>query len=399
MQLLLLVGDGHGIDGALQGGEFHGVLVVRARAHAADAHLKEVGKCTVEPVRSQRVAHGAAVLAVSGEGVVERVRLGAGRARGRYARAEAAQRRQNQQRADRKRAGAVDDRLLDLAEVKYPQFARAVSAPRQPVDDDTQPVKQQQRARHAERERARHIAQAAPRIPEDGKRVRSGEQRRAQHERRSVDGGGALLFRALGRLREQHADLLAHDFPAEDERGQQLDRKKAHGRPPDGGQGERELVPNDAEPDEPRRDEADDLRNEQRRRQADGQRDETRAQILRQQHAEELAPLHAQHEVHAEFVPPPCELKAVGVVYEEKQNEQRQPIQHRNERQQPVYGAALHALEEHHHILMRQGEDDVKRDDRDEQGREKQPVFPAAAAAVARNKFREHSRCPLPAAP
>ena len=153
----------------------------------------------------------------------------------------------------------MDDRLLDLAEVKYPQFARAVSAPGQPVDDDTQPVKQQQRARHAERERARHIAQAAPRIPEDGKRVRSGEQRDAQHERRGVDGGGALLFRALGRLREQRADLLAHDLPAEDERGQQLDQKKAHGRPPDGGQGEREPVPHDAEADEPRRDEADDL--------------------------------------------------------------------------------------------------------------------------------------------
>ena len=153
----------------------------------------------------------------------------------------------------------MDDRLLDLTEVEHPQPARAVSAPGQPVDDDTKPVKQQQRARHAERERARHIAQAAPRIPEDGKRVRSGEQRRAQHERCGVDGGGALLFRALGCLREQRADLLAHDLPAEDERGQQLDRKKAHGRPPDGGQGEREPVPHDAEPDEPRRDEADDL--------------------------------------------------------------------------------------------------------------------------------------------
>ena len=350
-------------------------------------------------MRGQRVAHGAAVLAVSGEGVVERVRLGAGRARGRHARAEAAQRRQNQQRADRKRAGAVDDRLLDLAEVKYPQFARAVSAPGQPVDDDTQPVKQQQRARHAERERARHVAQAAPRVPADGRRIRTGEQRRAQHERRGVNGGGTLLFRALGRLCEQRADLLTHDLPAEDERGQQLDRQKAHGRPDNGGQGQREPVPHDAEPDEPRRDEADDLRDQHRRRQADGQRDETRAQILRQQHAKELAPLHAQHEVHAEFVPPPRELKAVGIVHEEKQNEQRQPIQHRDERQQPVYGAALHALEEHHHVLMRQGEDDVKRDDRDEQGCEKQPVFPAAAAAVARNKFREHWHCPLPAAP
>ena len=158
-------------------------------------------------------------------------------------------------------------------------------------------------------------------------------------------------------------------------------------------------MPHDAESDEPRRDEADDLRNEQRRRQADGQRDETRAQILRQQHAEELAPLHAQHEVHAEFVPPPRELKAVGVVHKEEQNEQRQPIQHRDEQQQPVYGVALHALEEHHHVLMRQGEDDVKRNDRDEQRHEKQPVFPAAAAAVARNKFREHWHCPLPAAP
>ena len=158
-------------------------------------------------------------------------------------------------------------------------------------------------------------------------------------------------------------------------------------------------MPNDAEPDEPRRDEADDLRNEHRRRQADGQRDETRAQILRQQHAEELAPLHAQHEVYAEFVPPPRELKAVGVVYEKEQNEQRQPVQHRDERQQPVYGVALHTLQKHHHVLMRQGEDDVKRDDRDEQGREKQPVFPAAAAAVALDKFREHWHCLLRAAP
>ena len=168
-------------------------------------------------MRGQRVAHGTAVLTVSGEGVVERVRLGTGRARGRYARAEAAQRSQNQQRTDCQRAGAVDDRLLGLAEVKYPQFARAVSAPGQPVNDDTQPVKQQQCARHAERERARHVAQAAPRIPEDGKRVRSGEQRDAQHERRGVNDGGTLLFRALGRFREQRADLLAHDLPAEDE--------------------------------------------------------------------------------------------------------------------------------------------------------------------------------------
>ena len=52
------------------------------------------------------------------------------------------------------RPRAVDDRLLDLPEVKHPQFSRAVSAPGQPVDDDAQPVKQQQRARHAERERA-----------------------------------------------------------------------------------------------------------------------------------------------------------------------------------------------------------------------------------------------------
>ena len=42
---------------------------------------------------------------------------------------------------------------------------------------------------------------------------------------------------------------------------------------------------------------------------------------------------------------------------------------------------------------------EFSRDDRDEQGCEKQPVFPAAAAAVARNKFREHLHCPLPAAP
>ena len=349
-------------------------------------------------MRRQRFAHGVGAFAVGGEGIVERVRLGSGRARGRYARAEAAQRSQNQQRTDCQRPRAVDDRLLDLPEVKHPQSACA-AAPGEPVDDDAQPVKQQQRARHAERERARHVAQAAPRIPADGRRICTGEQCDAQHERRSVDGGGALLFRALRRLCEQRADLFAHDFPAEDERGQQLDRKKAHGRPPDGGQRQREAMPHDAEPDEPRRDEADDLRNEHRRRQADGQRDEARAQILRQQHAEELAPLHTEHEVHTEFVPPPRELKAVGVVYEKEQNEQRQPVQHRDERQQPVHGVALHALQEHHHVLMRQGENDVKRDDRNEQGREKQPVFPAAAAAVAFDEFREHWHCLLRAAP
>ena len=293
----------------------------------------------------------------------------------------------------------MDDRFLDLAKVKYPQFASAVSAPGQPVDDDTQPVKQQQRARYAKHDRERHIAQSAPCEPPDGKRVGGGEQRDAQHERRSVDGCGTLLFRALGCLREQRADLFAHDLPAEDERGQQLDRKKAHGRPPDGGQGQREPVPHDAEPDEPRRDEADELRDQHRRRQPDGQRNETRAQILRQQHAEELALLHAEHEVHAEFVPPPRELKAVGVINEEKQDAQRHDVQCRDERQQPVHGVALHALQEHHHVLMRQGENDVKRDDRDEQGREKQPVFPAAAAAVALDEFREHWHCPLPVAP
>ena len=158
-------------------------------------------------------------------------------------------------------------------------------------------------------------------------------------------------------------------------------------------------MPHDAEPDEPRRDEADELRNEHRRRKPDGQRDEAGAQILRQQHAEELAPLHAQHEVHAEFVPPPRELKAVGIVHEKEQNEQRQPVQHRDERQQPVHGVALHRFEKHDHILMRQGEDDVKRDDRNEQGGKKQPVFPAAAAAVALDEFREHWHCLLRAAP
>ena len=168
-------------------------------------------------MRRQRFAHGVGAFAVGGEGIVERVRLGTGRARGRNARAEAAQRSQNQQRTDRQRAGAVDDRFLDLAEVKYPQFARAVSAPGQPVDDDAQPVKQQQCARHAERERARHVAQAAPCASADGERVGSSEQRDAQHERRGVNDGGTLLFRALGRLREQRADLFAHDLPAEDE--------------------------------------------------------------------------------------------------------------------------------------------------------------------------------------
>ena len=350
-------------------------------------------------MRRQRFAHGVGAFAVGGEGVVERVRLGAGRARGRHARAEAAQRRQNQQRTDCQRARAVDDRLLDLPEVKYPQFARAVSAPRQPVDDDTQPVKQQQCARQTERERARHVAQAAPRVPADGKRVRTGEQCRTQHECRGVDGGGALPLCALRRLGEQRADLFAHDLSAEDQRGQQLDRKKARSRPADGGQGERELVPHNAEPDEPRRDEADDLRNEQRCRQADGQRDDTAAQILRQQHAEERAPLHTEHEVHAEFVPPPRELKAVGVVDEEKQDAQRHDVQRRDERQQPVHGVALHRFEKHDHILMRQGENDVKRDDCNEQGGKKQPVFPAAASAVALDEFREHWHCPLPAAP
>ena len=158
-------------------------------------------------------------------------------------------------------------------------------------------------------------------------------------------------------------------------------------------------MPHDAEPDEPRRDEADELRDQHRRRQPDGQRDDTAAQILRQQHAEERAPLHAQHEVHAEFVPPPRELKAVGVVDEEKQDAQRHDVQRRDERQQPVHGVALHRFEKHHHVLMRQGENDVKRDDRNEQGGKKQPVFPADAAAVALDEFREHWHCLLRAAP
>ena len=158
-------------------------------------------------------------------------------------------------------------------------------------------------------------------------------------------------------------------------------------------------MPHDAEPDEPRRDEADELRDQYRRRQPDGQRDDTAAQILRQQHAEERAPLHTEHEVHAEFVPPPRELKAVGVVDEEKQDAQRHDVQRRDERQQPVHGVALHRFEKYDHILMRQGEDDVKRDDRNEQGGKKQPVFPAAAAAVALDEFREHWHCLLRAAP
>ena len=111
----------------------------------------------------------------------------------------------------------MDDRLLHLPEVKDAQFARAVSAPGQPVDDDAQPVKQQQRARYAKHDRERHIAQSAPCEPPDGKRVGGGEQRDAQHERNGVDGCGALLFRALGRFRQQRADLFAHDLPAEDE--------------------------------------------------------------------------------------------------------------------------------------------------------------------------------------
>ena len=78
LQLLPLVGGGKGVDGALQGGKFHGVLVVRARAHAADAHLKEVGKRIVEPACGKRPAEVVRTLAVGAERVVERVRLGSG---------------------------------------------------------------------------------------------------------------------------------------------------------------------------------------------------------------------------------------------------------------------------------------------------------------------------------
>jgi len=216
LQLLALVGDGHGIDGALQGREFHGILVVRARAHAADAHLKDVGKSAVEPARGQRLTDLVRALAVGREGVVEHVRLGSGRARGRHARAEAAKCGQNQQGTDRECAGAMDDRLLHLPEVKRPQPACA-AAPGEPADAGAQPVKQQQRARYAKHDRERHIAQSAPCEPPDGKRVGGGEQRDAQHERDGVDGCGALLFRALGRFRQQRADLFAHDLPAEDE--------------------------------------------------------------------------------------------------------------------------------------------------------------------------------------
>lgn len=78
LQLLLLVGGGHGVDGALQGGKFHGVLVVRARAHAADAHLKDIGKALSSPPAAKRPAEVVQTLSVGAERVVERVRLGSG---------------------------------------------------------------------------------------------------------------------------------------------------------------------------------------------------------------------------------------------------------------------------------------------------------------------------------
>src|SRR5699024_774193 len=74
-------------------------------------------------------------------------------------------------------------------------------------------------------------------------------------------------------------------------------------------------------------------------------------------------------------------------------------IKQRNHRQKPVYRITFHLAEKLRDILLRQGQNNVKSNDGNQQGSEKQSVLSSVPSAVSSDQFKEHLHFPLPAAP
>lgn len=98
-------------------------------------------------------------------------------------------------------------------------------------------------------------------------------------------------------------------------------------------------------------------------------------------------------------MPSALELILAGKIDQKEKNTQGHSVKHRNQKQEPVHGIALHLLQKDHNILSRDGKNHVKGNNRNHQGAEKQTVFLSAATAVPKNEIREHLRRPLPFAP
>ena len=117
--------------------------------------------------------------------------------------------------------------------------------------------------------------------------------------------------------------------------------------------------------------------------QADGKHEGAVSYILSQKQEKQPGTAHSQHQIHAEFMPAPFQLVFAGKVNQEEQDEQGHPVKQRDHAKQPADGVAFHFHEKFYHILLGQGQNDIKGNYRDEQGSEKQSVFFSAPSAVA----------------
>ncbi len=66
------------------------------------------------------------------------------------------------------------------------------------------------------------------------------------------------------------------------------------------------------------------------------------------------------------------QLIFAGIIDQKKDNQKRQAVKYRDNRQQPVHRVAFHLLQKSHDILLRQRKDDIKAII--EISREKKPV-------------------------
>ncbi len=209
------------------------------------------------------------------------------------------------------------------------------------------------------------------------------KQRGAGKEGQCINGGGQLLFSPIRGLCQQASDFLPRDAPAEYHKGGQLDQGEPNGCPQDCSQGNVQAVADDPQTGETRRDQADQLGQEDSGGQADGKHEGAVSYILSQKQEKQPGTAHSQHQIHAEFMPAPFQLVFAGKVNQEEQDEQGHPVKQRDHAKQPADGVAFHFHEKFYHILLGQGQNDIKGNYRDEQGSEKQSVFFSAPSAVA----------------
>ena len=70
-------------------------------------------------------------------------------------------------------------------------------------------------------------------------------------------------------------------------------------------------------------------------------------------------------------MPSALELILAGKIDQKEKNTQGHSVKHRNQKQEPVHGIALHLLQKDHNILSRDGKNHVKGNNRNHQGAEK----------------------------